>query len=308
MTIRWPVPQTFLDAALADPEVAGWAGRLGELAADRADAWGLQPDGDPLHGWMSVVWPVVDGAGQQLMLKMGRPDPAGYSEGVALAAWRGRGTVRLHRHETADNSLLLERLEPGRSLEHHPDVDRACDAIAGILANIADTVVPAQVAPLADEVGRMAAGIVRTLPDAAAVLPADTVAMALFTLQELADELAAPTAALSLLHNDCHFLNVLRVPGQDDRWRAIDPLPFAGFREWELIPVLRNRWADIVRTGDPDAALRRRVDRMSEIAGLNPERVRAYAQAVAVASLLSLLPHRPEQMFVAPYSVMARWR
>ena len=41
-----------------------------------------------------------------------------------------------------------------------------------------------------------------------------------------------------LLHADCHFLNVLRT-FDGTGWRAIDPLPTAGPKEWELLPVCR---------------------------------------------------------------------
>ena len=74
-------------------------------------------------------------------------------------------------------------------------------------------------------------------------------------------------------------------------WRAIDPLPMAGRREWELIALLRNRWPDAVASGDPDRALRRRLDQVCERADLDRRSLaRACAQAAAVDNLLTVLP------------------
>lgn len=111
-----------------------------------------------------------------------------------------------------------------------------------------------------------------------------------------------------LLHNDAHFLNMLGTTEGEPGWRAIDPYPFVGPVEVELVPVLRNRWADAAVPGDPDRALRRRVDVMSEIIGADPARARAFAQAAAVVNLLALLSDEPDHFFVPPYAVIADWR
>lgn len=89
---------------------------------------------------------------------------------------------------------------------------------------------------------------------------------------------------LELVHWDLHYANVLaELPDAGGgRWLAIDRLPRAGFREAEVVAPLRNRWSDAVATGDPDAALRRRLDLLCEAAGLHRRRAAAFAQAVAV--------------------------
>ena len=59
---------------------------------------------------------------------------------------------------------------------------------------------------------------------------------------------------LKVVHGDLHYENVLHaLPGQPPRWVAIDPLPVAGYPEWEVAPVIRNRWDDAAATGDPSA-------------------------------------------------------
>jgi len=73
------------------------------------------------------------------------------------------------------------------------------------------------------------------------------------------------------------------------------------------VPLLRNRWNDAAATGDPDRALRRRVDQFAEMVGADSTRCREIAQAVAVDNLLHLLVHDPSHMFVPPYTVMAAW-
>jgi streptomycin 6-kinase len=108
------------------------------------------------------------------------------------------------------------------------------------------------------------------------------------------------------VHYDLHYLNVLR-DLEDHRWVVIDPLPRAGVPEVEVVPALRNRWEDLVATGDPERAMLRRFDLLTDAAGLDRELASAFAQAVAVDNLLWLMPREPKHMLVAPYTIISRW-
>lgn len=109
-----------------------------------------------------------------------------------------------------------------------------------------------------------------------------------------------------LVHYDLHYLNVLRDLA-DRRWVVIDPLPRAGVPEVEVVPALRNRWGDLVATGDPERAMRRRFDLLTDAAGLDRVLAAMFAQAVAVDNLMWLLPRDPGHLFVAPYTVLSQW-
>lgn len=97
-----------------------------------------------------------------------------------------------------------------------------------------------------------------------------------------ADELADEPGD-RLLHRDLHYENVL-APLEDSPdaergpWSAIDPKPLVGDPGFELLPALRNRWAEAEETGDPVRATRRRFDLLTEVAGLGRDRARAWTR------------------------------
>lgn len=85
-----------------------------------------------------------------------------------------------------------------------------------------------------------------------------------------------------------------------------DCVALNGIIEWEPVPLLRNRWDDAASTGDPDRALRRRVDQICEATGADRGLVRSCAQIQAVAALTGW-KMAPDHLHHRPYAVMARW-
>lgn len=295
------MPNELVTRMSASLETAVWLEQLPALAEQLAGGWQLTPDGPAWSGFLSAVWPVRDAAGARLVLKVGYPDPKTHAEAAALRAWSGLGTVGCLAQDGARNALLLERLDGDVSLASYPDVDAACVLIGSILERLHRVTPPAGLRTVAAESVELTEKIRGQADRHPRLLPRRSVDRALAALAELQD--AQPAW---LLHADCHFLNVLRtVDGTG--WRAIDPLPTAGPREWELLPILRNRWQDAVAGGDPDAALRRRVDSLCEMLGADPGYARRLAQAVSVFMLLELLPTDPTHFFVPPHRLMVDW-
>ena len=126
------------------------------------------------------------------------------------------------------------------------------------------------------------------------------------------DERAQAGGPWPAVHGDLHFCNVLhtRSGGPDPGWRVIDPLPSLGPAELDVIAPMRNRWQDAVATGDPERALRRRLDQLVEVAGLDLALARSLCQAVAVDNVSWILLEKPvkQDRFLDPYRVMATWR
>jgi streptomycin 6-kinase len=304
----WEVSEAFTLRMATDPSQALWVAALPQLAADLADRWHLRRDGTAWSGYTSTVWPVRTAAGDQCVLKIGWLDSGSRAEPIALRAWAGLPAVVLLAHDQPSGAMLLERLDGERTLQTLPDVDEACTVIARILASLTSVTAPPEVPRLEVEGRRIAASITAHQVSNPGILPEAVVDQALATLGDLVQEMGRRTHRV-LVHGDCHFLNVLHsLPGQAPGWVAIDPLPSAGIREWDVTALLRNRWEDAVATGNSDAALRRRVDLVSEIAMMDRSQVRAIAQAVAVDNLLWLLPRDQQHMFVPPYRVMSCWR
>lgn len=299
----WIVPTALAARLAGDPVDAGWLRGLPSRALALATSWSLRLDGNAWSGFNSAVWPVRDVNGGALVLKMSRPGWTVEPEAIALQAWDSRGSVGCCRYSPNDNAVLLQRLNGNRSLDAVVDVDAACCIAAAVLAELHRVTPPSGFRHLTVEAQLLADQIRRRSRTA---LPAQVtrrqVDQAIQTWEEVTPE---PTDRL--LHNDAHFLNVLAEIEGAPGWRAIDPYPFVGPVEVELVPVLRNRWADAAATGNADRALRRRVDAMSETIGADPARARRFAQAAAVVNLLALLPEQPDHFFVPPYTVLVGW-
>ncbi len=268
--------------------------------------WGLRQDGDPWAGWTSRVWPVRGPRGQEWVLKVPDDDQPLSAEGAALRAWGESDAARrrvVSLVDEYDGVLVLQRLDADVCLADYP-IAEADQVIAESIAALAGVPPPPHVPELIAELDRLRACIESSRASHPDLVPRRVVDRALDSLHGLAAHVAA--SALTLVHYDLHYLNVLRDP-RTDRWVVIDPLPRAGVPEVEVVAVLRNRWGDLVETGDVERAMRRRFDLLTGTAGLDRERATAFAQAVAVDNLMWLLPREPEHMFVAPYSLLSRW-
>ncbi|MEO6412792.1 MAG: aminoglycoside phosphotransferase family protein [Pedococcus sp.] len=306
--MTWTVPEPFV-ASRGDLQ-REWARSLGSVAAELAREWSLEPAGDPMWGYVSVVWPVHGPAGEAWVLKLSEDDPRMRAEGLVLRAWQGPGVVELVQHDAGTGALLLEALDPERDLEGEPDVDAATDVIGGFIATFARVQAPEGVPSLADELRRISGHLL-----ARRDLPVDGLTrrdfdLALDTLSAVAADIDA-SGPWPAVHGDLHYCNVLhtRADAAKSGWRVIDPLPSAGPAELDVIAPLRNRWQDALATGDPERALGRRLNQLVDVAGLDRALARALCQAVAVDNVSWILLEKPirQDQFLDPYRVMAAW-
>ncbi|GAA4052196.1 aminoglycoside phosphotransferase family protein [Nonomuraea soli] len=241
-----------------------WTAALPGLVADFVSAWDLRLDGEPMHGVVSLVVPVLQADGTRAMLKLQPATDENITEAPGLRAWDGDGIVRLLKSDTVPSGvrfeadvLLLEALEGGRSLEHHPDVHEALEILSTLLARLVAHQAPEGLRRLADIAGAMLEETDRVIGQ----VDAET--------RWLLDRCAGAVRELigepgdRLLHWDLHFDNVLAASREP--WLAIDPKPLAGDPGFELLPALRNRY------NGPDEALKR-FDLMTSVAGLDRAR------------------------------------
>ncbi|WP_406195805.1 aminoglycoside phosphotransferase family protein [Kitasatospora sp. NBC_01560] len=260
-----------------------WAAGLPALAAELLDRWSLRPDGPPAHGLVGLVLPVRRADGTPAALKLQPVDEETAGEPVALRAWNGRGAVRLLADDRATGSMLLERLDPGRSLLTVPDDGDAVAVLAGLLAGLTSRPAPPGLPRLADVADAMLARV-----PAASARPAGQADRRLFADCAAALREVRREPGDRLLHWDLHYGNVLAPFGTDGRapWLAIDPKPLAGDPGFELLPALQNRWSDLVATGDVPRALRRRFDLLTDVLALDRARATAWTLARVLQNAL----------------------
>jgi streptomycin 6-kinase len=244
-----------------------WLDRLPRLTRELLEEWRLRVDGEPLHGWCSMVVPVVDADGVAGALKVGFDgDDETLHEGLALQHWGGRGAVRLRRADPRRRALLLDWL-PGPDLSDTWDVE-ACEVVAGLYHRLHIPALP-QLASLASYVERW----LRELEELGRDLPVPRryVEQAL----SLGPDLLAADGPGVVVHGDLHYTNVLA----DDagEWLAIDPQPMAGDPHYEPAPMLWNRMGELagpLAVGSVRDGLRRRFHTLVDAAGLDEARAR----------------------------------
>jgi streptomycin 6-kinase len=269
------VPEGFAaDTLTREGEAARtWLARLPDLVGELCMRWGLRVTGDPMHGYMALVVPVLRGDAR-CALKVSWIDDETVNEAAALALWNGRGAVRLLDADDTAGALLLEWLDPRRRLKE-ADLSVAVPVAGRLLRRLA---VPVP----AGWPGRPVLRLGQWALDLAAELPGRWRATGRPFPERRLDEAVDMAAALApragglLANRDLHYWNVLA--GEREPWLVIDPKVMRGDAEFGLAPLL---WRRLGEAGGP-AGLRRRFDALVDEAGLDAELARGWTLLRAV--------------------------
>jgi streptomycin 6-kinase len=262
--VRLDLPAGVLEMRGRGEGWARWVDSLPRLASDLLEEWELTLDGDLMHGYCSLVLPVLAHDGVPAVLKLHTDTDADESdhEHLALQHWHGDGAVLLLRADPHRRAMLLERLHP-RDLTTVPVLE-ACEVVAGLYPRIHLPTLP-QLRTITSYVERWTADL--------EALPSDAPIPRRMREQctALTRDLAADHASVGkIIHGDLHYENVLA--GDREPWLVIDPKPMSGDPHYELAPMLWNRWdelGDNVRDG-----IRRRFHTLVDAAGLDEFRAR----------------------------------
>lgn len=255
------------------PSGTQWAERLPLLVGELLRHWSLSVAGAPRHGKAALVLPVVRDDGTAAALKVVWPHREARHERQALALWEGRHAVRLLAADPSRWGLLLERLDPDRDLDGLPVLPSAAEV--GALLRALDRPAPAWADRLSEHLAGLVADVDAALRDPGAVrrFPRRLLQHG----RSLAADLAAePGVDARLLHMDLHGQNVLWRP-DPGQWVAIDPQALAADPAFGAAPVLWNRWDDVLAAPNARAHLELRVEVLSDAAGVDADRARAYA-------------------------------
>ena len=211
------------------------------------------------RGYHAVVLPVSAG-GTKCVLKLAWPASSIVEESLALAAWDGRGAVRLLRADVARGVLLLERLDATESLTSLPLFTAAAEA--ALLLREMSVAAPAGIPTAHDDADatRRRMHTWRGLIDGTFVYAASSVVDALVV-----------DAGAWLVHGDLHYGNVLR--GERRAWLAVDPQPVAGDAERGIAELLFTRVDEL----DTDGAIRDLLRVIVDAAGLDEARAAGWA-------------------------------
>ncbi|MET9002346.1 aminoglycoside phosphotransferase family protein [Amycolatopsis sp. NPDC004169] len=232
------VPPLFAARApkVLGPGAVPWLAALPELAAEYARKWSLVFEGEAMHGYVGVVQPARLPDGTPVVLKLGWRDAESADEPLALSTWAGRGAVLLLDSAPDEGVLLLERLDPGRTLDDLP-LRSAIPLIGGLARRLAVPAPAALARHLRTEAARLAEELPRRWAELGEPFEKRLVDAAVAICREL-----GPSAGDVLVNEDLHFQNVLA--GTREPWLVIDPKPLAGDLEWGVIPLFWNRFTE----------------------------------------------------------------
>jgi streptomycin 6-kinase len=281
------VPSGFAEWTIAREGDPGreWIDRLPGLVAAYLDRWALTPDGPVLHGYVGIVLPVVRAGGERAVLKVSWLDGDRWWEAHALAAWDGRGAVRLLERDDPAGVMLLERLDPARSARALTGV--AASSVAGQVCRRLAVPAPPDMPRVDELAARWAEELPRQWERLGRPFARKWLDAAVATCREL-----GPHQPDLLLHGDLVFDNMLR--SEREPWLVIDPDGLVGEPAFEAAPFLTNRWSELTAQPDLRAALRDRLAAFVEGAGVDFERARRWAQARHVSDAMWCREHQPD--------------
>ena len=265
----------------ADVYLRASGARRTVLALQRvADEWAITL-GEPYTG----VYPgnlvyrctLSDGTPAVIKTEPDRFDEDEFLPGIdALVLYGGRGMARVLRVDRERRILLMERVVPGEALWGET-IERALQAAAFVMSKLRTRPPERHAFPDVRAFHRA------WLTHAALYRGPGPIDADLFEIGErLFLELCDTSAAPVVLHGDLHYGNVLS--SQRDGWLAIDPKGLIGEACYEVGDLLRNRVDELQGSADAVAAMRRRVEMLADLTGLDRERVRLWGLAQAVLS------------------------
>jgi streptomycin 6-kinase len=255
-----------------------WLQRLPRLASECAEEWSLQLETPFEPATISLVLPATLPDGSAAILKLTFPEPESAGEADALAAWDGRGAVRLIARDEARSALLVERCFPGTQLWAEAGEERANEIAAEVLRRLWRT-------PVAHHPFRLltdsAAEWEESIPAAWDRLGHPFERSLLDLALDALRDLRSSQPEVVILHQDFHGGNVLAA--EREPWLAIDPKPLVGERAFDTASLLRDRRAELARDPQPVRSITRRLDLLSEALELDRERMRGWGILHALA-------------------------
>ena len=237
---------------------------LASVTQSQLQRWDLRRDGELTRAPGSMVLPVRTSDGAPAVLKISLPDAESEHEHLALRRWGGQGAVRLLSADPRRHAILLERLRP-QDLSTLSDVE-ACEVVAGLYRRLHVPALP-QLRTLTSYLAEWTNGF-EALPRGAAI-PRRLVEQAIALSRELA---ADPASTWRVVHGNLHYANVLAADREP--WLAIAPRPMNGDPQYEVAPMLWNRWDEF--SGQIRDGVRRRFHTLVDATNFDEERARAW--------------------------------
>lgn len=255
-----------------------WLQDLPNVIAEAVERWSLKP-GRPFPNLsINFVTLATRADGTEVVLKAGVPNKEIFTETNALKLFDGKGAVRLLEADPDKGIMLLERLLPGTPVLRLGDDVQAVEIAAEVMRKLKREAPDEHSFPC---VGDWFAGLAKVrsrFHGGSGPFPDKLLDLA----ERTSAELLASSDERILLHGDLHHDNILK--SSRESWLAIDPKGVVGEQAYEVCAFLRNPMPDLLTGMDTKHVLARRVDRFSELLGIDRARLIRWGLSEAVLS------------------------
>lgn len=249
-----------------------WVTSLPGLVDEFLRRWRCTPTAPVRFGQVGIILAVQRHDGSAAVLKISFTHPGNRYEAHALAAWNGRGAVRLYERDDARFAMLLEQAE-WQTLDDLGDVDQAT-AVTGQLARRLAVPAPPDLPRLSERAEEWERTLREDAEKPGQALSQRALGAALATIQDLARK--QPD---TMVHGDLHFGNVVRA--EREAWLAVDPKGLAGDLASDAPRVLVRGVDSLREADDLEAELRRRLAIFADAAEIDRERATRWLQVDA---------------------------
>lgn len=254
-----------------------WLAALPEIVEELCARWELTL-GPPFEGGcVGFVAPAEHRHGERGVLKVSPIDEETRTEADALRLWAGDGAVRLLDAEPDLGALLLERLEPGVSLEDNPDREEAIAIACALLRRLWRPVPPEHPFPLVVD---LALRWAREIPGRFDRLDRPFEASLVEEAADVCAELGRSREAMVLANRDYHLGNVLSA--EREPWLLIDPKALVGEPAFDTGHLLRSLIPDQINR----PLVIGLVERLAGELGVSAESIRRWALVRSVENAL----------------------
>ena len=265
---------------------------LPALVEDASQRWGLT-DIRPVPNLSYNFVAFAKRGTEDVILKIGVPNPELNSEMVALKLFDGDGACQLLACDEERGFLLLERLNPGTVLADIPDDERtniAIDVMQKIWRPLdSGSSLALRVLPAAEQQAVRLQSFIQLsdwFDELKTVRPKFDGGTGPFPkkiferVESVLPELFADEN-VKLIHGDFHHFNILL---SERGWLAIDPKGVIGPAGYEIGPLMINPWGSLSDRVSFKAQTKRRMSILSERVGWEQETILNWATAHAVLS------------------------
>jgi streptomycin 6-kinase len=235
--MRITVPKRFAkDTITREGEIGKkWIEELPVRIESICHQWQLIVDGPVMSGYTGLAIPVRR-KNEAYILKVYWRDMDTDTAPLALKIWNGRGAVKVKAHEPELGAVLLEKLDPKKSLEGI-EIGKAI-IIAGQLLRRLAIPAPSTMRSLRNMSADMIAAMQQRWDQYDYPFPRRLLAEAC----EWADQLGSKSQYL-MTDYDLHYTDILA--GKREPWLMIDPKAIAGDPEFGLAQLMWSRLEEI---------------------------------------------------------------